>query len=230
MLLPELDTGCINCAHGRQDYKSLSVDELGEINSHRTEILYKKGELLFKQGNYVSSIIFIRSGLVKVYVEHGSNSTFLLLKVSGTYLGLSSLFTDKFHHYSAMALSQTEVCQINFDTFSKVVENNNKFATDIIKSLNEDKINSYKRFVSLSHKQLHGRVAEFLLYLSDEVYKSNPFLFTLSKTELAGLVSSSKESLSRIFSELKRGGVIDEKSHHITIRDRDRLLRISENG
>lgn len=230
MLTAGIEPGCLNCVYARDNYKNLSAEELIEINSNRTEIVFKKGELICKQGSYVSGIVFVKSGLVKVFVEHGNDSTFLLFKVTGTYLGLSSLFNDSVHHYSAEALSQTEVCLINFDAFGSVVKNNNKFAVDIIKLLNQEKSNSYRRLMSLAHKQLHGRIAELILYLSDEVYKSNPFLITISKTELANLVASSKESVSRVFAEFKRSGLLTEDNHLLHIKDAERMRRISEMG
>ena len=77
---------------------------------------------------------------------------------------------------------------------------------------------------------MHGRFAELLLDLHQDIYKSNPFKLTLSKTDLAKILSTSKESVSRLFTALKKDQILKENNHDIHIMNLDRLRRISEKG
>ena len=89
---------------------------------------------------------------------------------------------------------------------------------------------AFDRIASFSNKQLHGRFAELLLDLQQDIYKSNPFTLTLSKTDLAKILSTSKESVSRLFTALKKDQIIKESNHDIHIMKLDKLKRISETG
>jgi CRP-like cAMP-binding protein len=211
-------------------FGALSEEQLSIVDENRTELIYKKGENLCKQGAFISNVIFIQSGLVKLYVENYDSTAIIFLKSGGSFLGLSSLFGNGVHHYSAEALSETKVCNINFDTVKNILKENSSFGIDVINIINKDMILAFDRIASFSNKQLHGRFAELLLHLQEEIYESNPFRLTLSKTDLAKILSTSKESVSRLFSSLKKDEIIKENNHSIHIIKLDRLKRISETG
>lgn len=226
----QISNHCGQCDLMQTHFGALSEDQLSNVDKNRTELIYKKGENLCKQGAFISNVIFIQSGLVKLYVETNDTTAIIFLKNGGSFIGLSSLFGDGVHHYSAEALSETKVCNISFDVVKNILRENSSFGTDVIKIINKDMILAFDRISSFSNKQLHGRFAELLLQLHREIYKSNPFKLTLSKTDLAVILSTSKESVSRLFSALKKDQIIKENNHDIHILKLDRLKRISETG
>ena len=223
----------INCDQStmrEEHFNALSIAELASIDNNRTELIYKKGEILYKQGAFISNLIFIKSGLVKLYVENNNSTSILFLKVGGSFIGLPSLYGDDVHQYSTEALSETKVCEINFNIVKNLLKENCEFGTDIIKVINQDLSIAFDRIASFSNKQLHGRLAELLLYLQTDIYKSNPFKNGLTKADLANMLSTSKESVSRLMSSLKKDKIIKESKHNIHIINIDRLRRISETG
>ena len=211
-------------------FRALSVDQLISVDNNRTELIYKKGENLCKQGAFISNIIYIQSGLVKLYVENNDSKAIVFLRGSDSFIGLSSLFGNGVHHYSAEALSDTKVCNISFDVVQHILKENSDLGTDFIKLINRDMVLAYDRISSFSNKQLHGRFAELLLHLQQEIYESNPFNLSLSKTDMALILSTSKESISRLFTAFKKDQIIEENNHNIHIMDHERLKRISEAG
>ena len=213
-----------------QHFGSLTDIQLENIDQYRTELIYKKGENLCKQGAFVSNLMYVQSGLVKLYVERNGLSSILFLKNGGNFIGIPSLYGDTVHHYSVEAIAETKVCLINFDKFKELLSENSAFATDVIQIVNEDMVNAFNRIASFSSKQLHGRLAELLIFLREEIYESNPFKITMSKTDLADLLSTSKESVSRLFTQLKKDNIITESQHVIHILDEDKLRRISQTG
>ena len=170
-------------------FGALSEEQLGIVDKNRTELIYKKGENLCKQGAFISNVIFIQSGLVKLYVENNDSTAIIFLKSGGSFIGLSSLFGNGVHHYSAEALSETKVCNISFSAVKEILNENSSFGTDIIEIINKDMILAFDRIASFSNKQLHGRFAELLLDLQEDIYKSNPFRLTLSKSDLGKFLS-----------------------------------------
>ena len=225
-----LSIHCHQCTMWEEHFNALSKQELERIDNNRTELVYKKGEILYKQGAFISNLIFIKSGLVKLYVENNNSTSILFLKDGGCFIGLPSLYGDEVHQYSAEALSETMVCEINFNLVKQLLAENSLFGTDVIKMINSDLSVAFERISSFNNKQLHGRLAELLLYLQEDIYKSNPFKLTLTKSDLGDMLSTSKESVSRLMSALKKDEIIRENKHNIHIIDPERLKRISEAG
>jgi CRP-like cAMP-binding protein len=72
-------------------------------------------------------------------------------------------------------------------------------------------------------RQVNARFAELLLFLRHVLYQSNPFELTISKKEIAGLISTSPENLSRLLSEFKTEGFIRSNGRTIEILDANKL-------
>ena len=221
---------CDQCPMREEHFGALSIEQLSSVDKNRTELVYKKGESLCKQGAFISNLIFVKSGLVKLFIENNGATSILFLKNGGSFIGLPSLYGEGVHHYSAEALAETNVCLINFSIVKNILAENCTFGTEVIKVINKDMITAFDRISSFSNKQLHGRFAELLLYLHKEIYNSNPFELTLTKTDIAKILSTSKESVSRLFTSLKRDKIIKESKHNINILNFPKLRRISQTG
>ena len=136
----QISNHCTDCTLMKKHFGALSEKQLSSVDKNRTELIYKKGENLCKQGAFISNISFIQSGLVKLYVENNDTTAIIFLKNGGSFIGLSSLFGDGVHHYSVEALSETKVCNISFDVVKKILKENSSFGTDVIKIINQDMI------------------------------------------------------------------------------------------
>lgn len=225
-----IKTNCIDCKCKSGPFLRLKPEEMLEVDKHRTELSYRKGEILCKQGTFVSSLIFVKSGFVKVFLENGDDPTILSVVKSGSFIGLQSLYGENIFHYSAEAMTDTEICLTDINTFRSLILSNSNFAKGIIEVLNEDLLNSYNRLFSLTQKHINGRFAELLLFMSDTLYDENPFKLTISRKDMADLISTSPESVSRLMSEFKDQNIIKAKGHVIEILDRQRLEIISRRG
>jgi CRP/FNR family transcriptional regulator, polysaccharide utilization system transcription regulator len=82
----------------------------------------------------------------------------------------------------------------------------------------------------MSQKQLPGRLAEILLCMSREVFKSNQFELPLNNNELSDFISTSRESVSRILSDFSKEGIISMNKKELTILKKDILEKISIKG
>lgn len=88
----------------------------------------------------------------------------------------------------------------------------------------------YKRFVDQFQKQLNGRLADALIFLSEEIFKSNVFILPFTKYDMAALVGSTRESVTRAIKLFKETGIIELKDKHIKIMDMKKLKNISKTG
>ena len=221
---------CTDCKVKSKAFQQLTDEQMHKVDEHRTELSFKKGELLSKQGMFMSHIIYIRKGFVKLYLENDDDLTILTIAKPGSFIGVQALYGEAVFPFSAEALTDVEVCLKDINVFRELVMENPAFARELITILNEDLLKSYSRLFSLTTKQINGRFSELLLYMSNVLYESNPFKLTISRKDMADLISTSPESVSRLMSEFKEQGIIRGKGHNIEILDDIRLDTICRCG
>jgi len=107
---------------------------------------------------------------------------------------------------------------------------NGEFAKAYLSLCSANYGRSLERMVSLSQKQMHGRIADALIYLSEEIYESNKVGADISRQDIADYTSMSKDSAIRILKEFERDKVIRLEGKTIEVIDNDRLQSVSVNG
>ena len=89
---------------------------------------------------------------------------------------------------------------------------------------------NFTQAVGLTQKQMHGRIADAIVYLSESIYDCNPFTMTISRQELADLSGMSKESAIRILKEFKDEGILSIDKNIVTIIKPEQLKMIQQTG
>lgn len=211
--------------------KLLTDEQAASIKDNSNIVKYRKKEVIFRQGTRTSHMMFIRSGYVKIYKE-GRNNKFIVLKVAkpGNYLGLMSIFGGQLHQYSASAIDEVEIVYIDFTTFNHVLHDNGAFASKLIHVLSGEGLYIFERLMGQSHKQLPGRIADVLLYFSEQIYNSNSFVFPFTRRELAELAGTTKESFIRTLTEFKNDKIIKLEGSKVEIVSTKIVKTLSELG
>ena len=88
----------------------------------------------------------------------------------------------------------------------------------------------FNKVVSLTQKQMHGRMADGLLYLANDFYRSSTFEVQLSRQEIGDLTAMSKDSAIRILKDFERDGIISLNGSMLTVMDMEQLYDISLKG
>lgn len=211
--------------------KFLTPNQLNYLNEIRHVVKFNKGENIFKQGAPMPHIIVLEKGMAKVFLEDGANRSIVLRLVkSGEILGGPGFFTDYKHHFSVTALEDSVAHFIEISVFKKLIQDNSDFAIVLIAYLNKAHINFYNRLKVISHKQMNGRLANTLIYLSNTIYNSSSFDTNLTRQDLADMSSMTKESAIRILKDFKSSGIIECSNNHFEINDQEALANILENG
>jgi CRP/FNR family transcriptional regulator, polysaccharide utilization system transcription regulator len=209
----------------------LTSDEYELLMSRMVVLNYRAGEILCKQGSFASHIIFVREGLVKLYMEGENENLVLQILPPNSIVGLSSCFDgNSVFYYSAMAYLDTTVQLVDMAIFMQIMNSNARFAAKMTSYLAEHNIIVYGRFFCLTQKQTFGRFADVLLCLANRIYKSLKFPLQLSRKELAELSGMSVESTARILTRFKNDGLIEITPEYVEILDKDRLNEISLKG
>jgi len=212
-------------------FKLLTQDEMTHLNDHRHEVRFNPGETIFKEGGALTHIGCITSGLVKVYTEgiNKRNFIFYILKET-SLIGGPGFMDDNRLHYSATALTNVTACFIEVEAFVKVISTNHQFTTEMFKMINRKSGIYMDKLVSLTQKQMPGRIADTLLYLSDEIYEAADFTVDVSRQDIADLSAMSKESAIRIIKEFKDANYITCEGNNFSIKDHEALKKVSQTG
>ncbi len=222
---------CLECKKSSKCFKELIPSELEFINQNKTHILYRKGENICKQGAFASYVLHISDGLVKLYLENPNNKNINLriLKTS-EFIGLSSIYGDNIYNYSTVALRDSTICLIEKSSIKKLLRDNGNFASEIIKWYCENEKQLFRKIQSLGNKQMHGRLADTLIYLDNHNLREKDLFSCLSRKDIAEFANLSTESAVRILSEFKKDIIIDFIGKEIKILNPDLLKEISKRG
>ena len=181
---------------------------------------YLKGEMLFKQGAFAPHVLFIQSGLVKVYLQLGPRKVQnLWIARSGDFLAFSSMFGEKVYHYSAMALKDTEVLMIDKESLRNLLKTNSEFGFRITSKNFRSENHLMEIVASLSYKQMRGKLASALIYLSSEAFVHEDVFSYLARQDIADFASISVESVIKFLKEFEKEGIISLDNKRISILD-----------
>ncbi|HSH18948.1 MAG TPA: Crp/Fnr family transcriptional regulator [Draconibacterium sp.] len=223
---------CIDCTLKSNAVSILNQNELCILEEGCSKIAYKKGELIFKEGAPSQYITYVRHGFIKLCKKGIGGDDFILsISKKGAYLGIQNLSNkSKVNYFSAFSVTEAEVCFIDIDCFEKLLKQNGVFASEIISFIFNDEMNYFDRLLNNVQQQLPGRLANTLLYFSNEVYNENPFNLNLTKTELASLIGTSRESVSRMLKMFQDDEIIKMEKRKITILNEKKMEEIKRKG
>ncbi len=212
-------------------FELLTDDEKQLILNNSTHLRFKKGETICKQGAFSNHIMVITEGLAKTYLE-GSNDKNLIIDILKplNWIGLSSIYKEPTYNFTAATIVDSSICFIEKKIFVEILSNNSAFANQIIGKLCRSSKHFFDKITSLGNKQLHGRFADALLYLSKKVAKNSTIDLSITRKEIGELAGISTESTIRLLSELNHDGIIKLEGKVIIILKENLLEKLSQIG
>jgi CRP/FNR family transcriptional regulator len=191
---------------------------------------FKKHEKICKQGDDVSHAIYLVEGTAKLYIEgiNGHNIILYLMKPPA-YIGLLSFFESIHYTYSVTAIEDAKVCMVDLDFLKELYLENHEVLLKLNKAFGKSVANIMNKLICLNQKNIRGRIAESLIYLSG-FYGSNVYRLSITRKELGEMSAISEENTVRLLTELKKEGIIKVEGREIEIVDKLLLKKISELG
>jgi len=220
---------CRNCPVKCDIYKA--AKESGVLPKLETlHATYKKHEIISKSGTDVTQSIFLIKGYAKLFIEGINNRNVILYILRPhNYIGLLSFFESVKYSYSAVALEECHVCMVDLNLVKKLYFENHAFLIKLNGAFGKSVSAIFRKIISINQKQVRGRIAESLLYLS-RLYNSPKFNMGITRKELGEMAAISEENAVRILSEFKKEDIIRIKGKELEIFDIKLLNRISEIG
>ena len=193
---------------------------------------YKKGEMLFREGSYPTGIYYIKKGKVKKYKtdKDGREQIFYVCK-RGELLGYHALLSEETYTDSSSTLEESTISFIPKDDFLKTVQSSPILSNRLLKCMSHEfgvLVNSITVFAQRSVRE---RLALSLLILRDKYKKEEqggqPVELTLSREDLAKMVGTARETLTRLLHDFKEEDLIETHGRKIILKQALVLSKIA---
>ncbi|MDO9512502.1 MAG: Crp/Fnr family transcriptional regulator [Bacteroidales bacterium] len=212
-------------------FQMLSHEEIELVRSSKTQILFRKGDNLTKQGAFVSYVLFLITGLAKQFIEGDGNSSYNLKIIApGEFLGLSAVFSKNTFNYSTIALTDCQAFLVEKTAIERVAKENGSFGFSIIKRYTEHYSYLFDTVRNFMNKQTNGRLADAILYI-DGLKQRHPDIFQLLlRKDIADFAGISTETAVKLLKSFEKDSIISLKDKDIIVLDKERLINISKTG
>jgi CRP/FNR family cyclic AMP-dependent transcriptional regulator len=233
----EIVESCITCKlRADRNFCSLPATALQAFEDIKFATSYPPGAVLFVEGQLPRGIFVLCKGSVKLSINSPSGRTMIVkLAEPGEVLGLSAIISGKPYEVTA---ETTDPCQVTFvkrDDFLRFLKDDVEVCFKVAEQLSEKYHNACKEVRSLGlSRSAAEKLAKLLLEWSSkdgEASKPEPRLkIGLTHEEIAQMIGTSRETVTRLFAELKKQQILQSKGSTLVIRDRAALRDIAKNN
>lgn len=212
-------------------FQGLSEEELQEVRHIAVDKFYGKGRTIFLEGDDGNGFYVVADGKVKIFkVSMDGKEQILHIYGPGHPFGEVPVFSGKKFPANAQALVKSHLLFFPRPAFIDLISKNPSLSLNMLAMLSMRLRQFTVQVENLSLKEVPGRLASYLLYLSNE--QGSEFLVSLpvSKGQLASLLGTIPETLSRILAKMSGKQLIQVEGSDIHLLDLLGLKALAENG
>ena len=190
----------------------------------------KRGETLFSAGDAFGSIYAIRSGFFKTSVIDGEGREQVTgFCMGGELLGLDGLGAGRYNG-TAIALEDSEACVLPFALVEELSHDIRPLQRQLHAVLSREIVRDHGVMMLLGSMRAEERLAAFLINLSKRFvrrgYSASDFHLRMTRDEIGSYLGLKLETVSRLFSQFQKDGLIEVEQKHVRILDSDGLARM----
>jgi len=214
-----------------QLFGGLPGEHITEIEKIAVDKNYNKGDVIFYDGDEGNGFYLVAAGSVSVYkLSPDGKEQILHIIKEGDTLGAVPVFSGKSFPANARALSKTHLLFFDRKEFIELITGKPNLIMNLLALLSMRLREFTIQVENLSLKEIPGRLASYLLYLSRDQGNKDLVKLNISKVQLANLLGTGPESLSRALSNMKTKKLIEEAGTHIRLINREALEALAERG
>lgn len=212
-------------------FGGLPENQLREIEQIAVDRLFSKGETIFFEGDDGSGFYIVVDGRVKVYkVSTEGKEQILHIFGPGEPFGEVPVFTAKPFPANAEAIAKSRLLFFPRTAFVDLISGNPCLALNMLAVLSTRLRRFTVQIENLSLKEVPSRLAAYLIYLADKQGRNDSVRLNISKGQLASLLGTIPETLSRIFAKMSAQKLIQVSGREIRILDFMGLKDLAQYG
>ncbi len=222
---------CQHCALDNVSlFRYLTPDEVENVNFEKDFREYRRGDILYQEGNRISGFYCINSGIIKVYkTGFDGKEQIIRFAKAGEIIAYRSVLSNEVACTSAKVIEDCRVCFLPSELLTSLVKTNPSFALELLKLACHELGEANSFITDIAQKTVRERLAEILLLLVNDfgLDEHNFLNISLTREELANIVGTATESVIRLLSEFKSDGLVELNGRKIRIMNRKGLEKIS---
>ena len=212
-------------------FNGLPDDQLSAIRQIAVEKQYNKGQTLFSEGDETKGLFVVFEGRIKIYkVSSEGKEQILHIIEAGQSFGEVTVFTGQQLPANAQALAKSRLLLFPRSAFVGLVTANPSLALNLLAIMSKKLRQFAAQIENLSLKEIPARLASYLIYLAEEQGSEDAVTLNVSKGQLASLLGTIPETLSRIFAKLSGQDLIRVEGPKITLLDLQGIEDLAEYG
>ena len=222
---------CEKCAlEYNSIFKHLTREESEKINFEKDFRYYKRGDILYHEGNRISGFYCVNRGIIKVF-KTGLDGKEQIIRFAkpGDIIAYRSVLSNEPACTSAKVIEDCQVCFVTTEILISFVKSNPVFALEMVKLTCHElgEANSY--ITDIAQKTVRERLAEVLIQLvNDFGLDEQKFIkISLTREELSNIIGTATESVIRLLSEFKADKLVELNGRKIKIINIRGLEKIS---
>ena len=212
-------------------FRGLPEDRLKEIRRIAKDKFYDKGKAIFIEGDEGNGFYVVVAGSIKIYkISLEGKEQILHIYGPGNPFGEVPVFSGQHFPANAQALVKSHLLFFPRDAFMDLITKNPSLAMNMLAVLSMRLREFTVQIENLSLKEVPGRLASYLIYLSEEQRTENKIFLTISKGQLASLLGTIPETLSRILTKMNSKDLIEVNGRKIRFLNLGGLKDLAEHG
>jgi CRP/FNR family cyclic AMP-dependent transcriptional regulator len=223
--------GAVASMLGQTDvFGALGGDALEALARRAVERFFKKGQIIFHEGDPGDALYVVEEGLVKVFVtsEEGDEMVLVTLR-PGEVFGELAVLDGGPRSASAEAIEKAKLIVLHRTVLFEILHDHRDITEALLRSIGSLLRRVTEQAADLVFLDLHGRVAKLLLMLADRhgIDSGGDTVLDLGVTQsdLAAMVGGSRQSVNQILHHFERRGYVELAGRTVRIKDRARLER-----
>lgn len=212
-------------------FGGLNPEQLDQLAQIGRDVHFARGESIFIEGDRGNGFYIVATGKVKVFkVSAEGKEQILHIYGPGQPFGEVPVFAGRNFPANAQAVEKSDLIFFPRQSFIDLITDHPSLAMNMLAMLSMRLRQFTVQVENLSLKEVPGRLAAYLIYLGEEQEHPGILQLPLSKGQLASLLGTIPETLSRIFNKMSTQGYIDVNGAQIVVKDRRALEALALSG
>ena len=212
-------------------FSGLPRENIEELSSIVVDKNIPRNHLIFSEGDVADGFYVVIAGRVKIFkLSLDGKEQIIHIFGPGEPFGEVPVFQGKHFPAHAESLSKSRLFFFPRTAFVSLIKSNPSLALNMLAELSRRLRAMTVMIEDLSLKEAPGRLAAYLLYLSKQRGGGDELTLDIAKVQLASLIGTTPETLSRILGKLVRQGLIESHGPRILIMDRESLEMLASEG
>ncbi|MGH9543965.1 MAG: Crp/Fnr family transcriptional regulator [Terriglobales bacterium] len=223
---------CVACPVREEHlFCNLSLPALQRLNEIKSTAIYPKSAMLFLEGQLPRGVFVLCTGKAKLSTSSREGKTVILnLARAGDVLGLNATISNKPYELTAEMMEPGQANFIARDALLHFLRENGEIAVRVAEQLSRNYYSAFEevRMLGLASSPSE-KMAKLLLSWSAEAGKSadpSHIQLTLTHEEIAEMIGTTRETVSRLFSEFKKKQLVQLKGATLIIRNKPALEKM----